>query len=266
MKRIRGKNVLLTGATGGIGSEVAQLLLENNCQLGLVGRSEPKLQQLNERFSRYQKQFITVQADINNTVERQLCLRHTREYFGNLDILINLAGTMDFNSFYRQDEETIEKIFHTNTLAPIKLCRDVLPSMLAANNGHIVNVGSIFGSIAFAYFTTYSASKFALRGFSEALRRELADTPIKISYIAPRAVKTSLNSKAVYAMAKEVNMTLDSPKLVAQQIVSAIANDRKDVFLGFPEALFVRINALLPRLVDFGTRNQNRVAQKYLNQ
>jgi len=100
--------------------------------------------------------------------------------------------------------------------------------------------------------------------FSEALRRELADSPIKVSYIAPRAVKTSLNSKAVYAMAGQVKMNMDSPELVAKQIVDAIVQQRKDVFLGFPEKLFVRINALFPRLVDIATRSQNRLAKKFI--
>jgi len=260
-----GKNILLTGATGGIGSETAQILLENGCQLGLVGRSNAKLEELKERFSPFQHQLIAIQADINNVDDRRRLLAQMQQQFGALDILINSAGTMDFTAFQDQDDEILEKIFLTNTIAPMKLCKEVLPSMLAAQKGHIVNIGSIFGSIAFAYFTTYSASKFALRGFSEALRRELADTPVKVSYIAPRAVKTSLNSDDVYNMAKEVNMTMDPPQAVAKQIVKAIAKEQKDVFLGFPEALFVRLNALLPRLVDMGTRSQNRIAQKYLS-
>jgi short-subunit dehydrogenase len=130
--------------------------------------------------------------------------------------------------------------------------------MLARGTGLIVNLGSIFGSIGFAWFASYSASKYALRGFSEALRRELHGTGVDVCYIAPRAVKTGLNSEAVYRMADATGMQMDTPEWVAKQIVRAIAGNSKDVYLGFPESLFVRINALLPRLVDLSLRGRNR--------
>ena len=96
------------------------------------------------------------------------------------------------------------------------------------------------------------------------MRRELAETPIKISYIAPRAVKTSLNSSAVYNMAEEVKMNMDKPDVVAKQIIHSIIKGHKDKYLGFPESLFVRINAILPGLVDMATRSQNKIAKKYV--
>jgi len=264
MKNLANERVLLTGATGGIGSEIANLLLENHCQVGLVGRSQDKLEQLAKKLGQNDKQFILIKADISHKTERQYMFEQMQAHFGGIDMLINSAGAMDFTAFENQDEDKLEQIFQTNVLSPMKLCREILPFMQEQEKGHIVNIGSIFGSIAFAYFAAYSASKFALRGFSEALRRELADSPIKVSYIAPRAVKTSLNSDKMYSMAKEVKMNMDTPEDVAKQIIKAISKEQKDVFLGFPESLFVRINALLPRVVDMATRTQNRIAQKYL--
>jgi len=197
--------------------------------------------------------------------EGQLSIeKEMKKFFSGYDMLINTAGLMDFIDFTDQSDERIESIIRTNVIAPMQLAKKVIPYMLEQKNGHIVNIGSIFGSIGFAWFSSYSTSKFALRGFSEALRRELADSPIKVSYIAPRAVKTNLNSQAVYAMAKEVKMNMDSPSLVAMHIVDAIIKQQKDTFLGFPEKLFVRINALFPRLVDMATRSQNRVAKKFI--
>jgi short-subunit dehydrogenase len=137
------------------------------------------------------------------------------------------------------------------------IAHQVLPTMLEQKCGHIVNIGSTFGSIAFACFAAYSASKFGLRGFSEALRRELDGSGIKVTYIAPRAVKTKMNTSAVYRMADELNMQMDDPEWVAQCIVANIEKERKDVYLGFPESIFVRLNALLPRLVDSALRKQN---------
>ncbi|MFK5986437.1 MAG: SDR family oxidoreductase [Pseudomonadota bacterium] len=263
MNSLANKRVLLTGATGGIGSQLAQLLLEKNCMLGLVGRCEQKLDKLSAKLIADKKQFIAIKADICNKDDRLLMLAQMQKQFAGIDILINLAGSMDFINFQNQSDEKLEQTFQTNIIAPMLLCKQLLPEMLSNNSGHIVNIGSIFGSIGFAYFTGYSASKFALRGFSEALRRELAQTPIKVSYIAPRAVKTSLNSEQVYAMAEAVKMNMDKPEDVARKIVIAIEKQHKEVYLGFPESLFVRINALFPRLVDFATKAQNKIAQKY---
>jgi len=150
-----------------------------------------------------------------------------------------------------------------NLLAPMWLTRAMLPVMQEQNSGHIVNVGSIFGSIGFAYFTTYSATKFGLRGFSEALRRELADTGIKVSYIAPRAVKTPMNSDVVMRMGEATKMNMDEPELVVAKIIEAIESDKKDAYFGFPESLFVRINALLPRIVDGSLAAQNRITRAF---
>jgi short-subunit dehydrogenase len=129
-----------------------------------------------------------------------------------------------------------------------------------------VNVGSMFGSIAFAWHAAYSASKYALRGFSEALRRELAGSGVGVTYVAPRAVRTPLNPPEVYRMAEQIRMKMDDPEPVARRIVEAIERDRKEAYLGFPESIFVRVNALLPRLVDRALRRQNSVMRTYMPQ
>ena len=108
----------------------------------------------------------------------------------------------------------------------------------------------MFGSIAFPCFAAYSASKFALRGFSQALRRELSGSGVGVTYIAPRAVKTPFNPPVVHRMAALGMMHMDDPLWVAQKIVRAIEKGKDEVYLGFPESLFARVNALLPRIVD----------------
>jgi short-subunit dehydrogenase len=267
MNTLAKQRIILTGATGGIGSEIAKQLLNYNCQIGLVGRSGEKLKQLLSELEMEgggANDLHLIPADILTSKGQQSIINEMDKSFSGYDMLINTAGLMDFIDFSEQTDERIESIIKTNVIAPMQLTKKVLPAMIKQQNGHIVNIGSIFGSIGFAWFSSYSTSKFALRGFSESLRRELADTPVKVSYIAPRAVKTSLNSSAVYAMAEKVKMNMDSPELVARQIVDAIIKQRKDTFLGFPEKLFVRINAIFPRLVDMATRAQNRVARKFI--
>ncbi len=263
------QRIILTGATGGIGCEVAKQLASHGCKLGLVSRSCEKLEQLQLQLSQDYKMdksnISLISADITTTEGRQKIIDQMDNDFLGYDILINSAGIMDFTSIIEQADERIEAVFQTNIIAPSLLCKKVLPYMIAQDKGHIVNIGSIFGSIGFAWFTLYSTSKFALRGFSQALRRELAETAIKVSYIAPRAVKTSLNSSAVYNMAKEVKMNMDDPELVAKQIIQSIINDDKEKYIGFPESLFVRINAIFPALVDIATRSQNKIAEKYVH-
>jgi short-subunit dehydrogenase len=187
----------------------------------------------------------------------------TLEHLGGIDILINAAGINPFGVYAEQDAALIQRTIEINTISPMLLVRAVLPTLLAQNSGQIVNIGSTFGSIGFAWFSAYSASKFAMRGFSQALRRELADTGIDVQYIAPRAVKTAINSQAVYDMAAAVKMNMDEPEEVARMIISKIRKRQKESYLGFPESLFVRINAVFPGLVDRAVRSQNRVAHQH---
>ena len=101
--------------------------------------------------------------------------------WGGIDILINLAGVLDLRRFQDSDPANVSRLLAVNLEAPMLLTREVLPGMLQRGHGRIVNVGSMFGSIAFPLFASYSATKFALRGFSRALRREL------VSYVQGRA-------------------------------------------------------------------------------
>ncbi len=255
---LKDKKVVLTGAAGGIGSEIAALLAKAGADVALLDRDASQLEQLSEKISSMDVEILPVPVDLLDTSARDLAIDSILQSFGRVDILINVAGLISYRPFAEEDPVLIERIMQLNTIVPMLLARKLLPEMQAQGTGKIVNVGSTFGSIAFAWFSTYSASKFALRGFSEAMRRELADTGVSVCYVAPRAVKTKLNTEAVYQMAEATGMKMDSPEWVAGQVVKAIQNDRKDVYLGFPESLFVRINSLLPRLVDLALHKQNQ--------
>jgi short-subunit dehydrogenase len=166
------------------------------------------------------------------------------------DILINLAGVQYFGPMEGETPESLRRTLAINLLAPMRLAQAVAPGMRARGRGQIVNIGSIFGSINFAHFASYSSSKAGLRAFSQALRRELAGSGVAVTYIAPRAVKTAFNTAKVMQFAALTKMAMDDPDLVATRIVDAVAARRRDVYLGFPEAFFVRLNALFPALVD----------------
>ena len=178
-------------------------------------------------------------------------------------VLINAAGLNPFGLFAEQTATDVAKAFAINAMAPLLLCHALLPVLLERRSAHIVNVGSTFGSIGFPGFAAYSASKFAVRGFSEALRRELADTPVRVHYVAPRATKTALATDSVRAMNAELGVRMDSAATVAAAIVRALREDRREMLLGMPERLFAKLNALFPALVDRSMRRQLSVIRRH---
>jgi short-subunit dehydrogenase len=254
--KLEGKRILLTGAGGGIGSLIASILAEKGARLALVDRNYQALEKNIDHLNSDERPLI-LSLDLLDAKARNSAVDQAMKHLGGIDLLINNAGMMSFRPFHEEDPEIIQRIVQLNTLVPMQLTHKVLPHMLERDSGQIVNVGSTFGSIAFAWFATYSTSKFGLRGFSEALRRELAHTGVGVTYVAPRAVKTKLNSSAIYRMAETVKMNMDEPEWVAKRIVASIEKERNDVYLGFPESLFVRINGLWPRLVDGAMKKQN---------
>ena len=257
------KHIILTGASGGIGSEVAKLLAKKGAHLALVDRNTEALEKVKTEIASYGTKTVMIAADLTTDAGRQSVIDQTFKAFGRIDILINLAGMMSFTDFTVEDPYMTELLYKVNVLAPMQLTQTILPHMVERGQGQIVNIGSIFGSIAFAYFATYSSTKFALRGFSEALRRELQGTGIKVTYVAPRAAKTPFNNSAINKMSDAVKMNMDTPSSVAAHIIRAIEKDAKDYYIGWPESLFVRINALFPRVVDQAVKKQNQVTREF---
>jgi len=258
---LKDKRVILTGAAGGMGSILAHELVKRGAKLAMVDANAGALQSLADNLS---GDVYPVSADLSSAEGCVNAVEACQKHLGQVDLLINLAGLNSFASFAEGDPSRIELMMRVNVLAPMLLTRALLPSFLAQNSGKIVNVGSVFGSIGFAWFTTYSASKFALRGFSEALRRELAGTGVQVAYIAPRAVKTPMNHDVIMQMGEATGMNMDEPNAIVEKIIQAIEADKKDCYFGFPESLFVRINALLPRVVDMALAGQNKIAKTFL--
>lgn len=247
---LQGKLVLLTGANGGIGSALSRELAKQDAQLVLCSFQAEPLEKLAQELSASGSggAVHTIQADVSSSEDRHRIVNEC-ERLGGLDVLINLAGIMDFDLFTEQPPGIIEKTIAINLLAPMLLCQEFLPQLARKPAAVILNVGSIFGSIGHPGFVAYCASKAGVKSFSEALARELGDTQIRVSYIAPRATATALNSDRVNDMNKALGNKMDGPNYVAQQIVSQLRQGQTIKYLGWPEKLFVRINALLPLVV-----------------
>ncbi|WP_126455917.1 SDR family oxidoreductase [Sulfuriflexus mobilis] len=249
------KHIAITGGAGGIGSLLCQAFAEQGARVTVIDRVENI--NLGERVS-------LLQADLSSMDGIQKVCKALADQ--QVDVLVNLAGLQYFGLFENQSPEQVLLHYMVNLLAPVMLTQAVLPAMKARGNGHIVNIGSTFGSINFAHFVTYSSSKAGMKGFSEALRREVANEGIQVTYVAPRAVKTALNDEKVMQLARATNMNMDSPEYVVGRIMQAISAQKKEAYIGFPECLFVRINALLPRIVDKALAADDRKARTILNQ
>lgn len=252
---LTGKQIVLTGATGGIGRALALQLAKQGAVLKLVGRDQGRLDALVAELQAAGGQAHSFVADLSSA---EACTQLAQQ--AECDVLINNAGQMFFGQFATMESQQIESLMHTNLLAPMLLTRAYLPSMLQHPEAAIVNVGSTFGSLGFGFFTSYCASKFGLRGFSEALRRELQDSTVNVLYVAPRAVDTPLNTAPVQAFNQATNAKVDPPEWVAAQIVAALQGDKKELLLGQPESFFARLNQLLPRLIDRAVTKQMQLA------
>jgi len=241
---LKDKTVVLTGATGGIGAAMASALAGLGANLILVSRDQRKLESLRDELPG--DQHVLVAADLSEAGGREAVLSAC---CNGVDILINNAGVNHFGLLQSQSEQQLRDMFELNTLVPILLTRALLP-LLRQSTSSIVNVGSGFGSIGFAGYCGYSASKFALRGFTEALRRELADRPINVLYLAPRATETAMNSEHVVEMNRELGNAMDSPQWVASELIKLLKKSSGSRYLGWPERFFIKLNSLFPFIVD----------------
>lgn len=235
--RFSGQNIAVTGGAGEIGGRIVEILLHEGANVTVLDRQAP---------TQPEAGYLECNLADPTALERlEVAMAQTP-----WDILINLAGVQYFGPMERETPDSLRSTLAINLLAPIRLAQIVAPGMRARGHGQIVNIGSIFGSINFAHFASYSSSKAGLRAFSQALRRELTGTGVGVTYIAPRAVKTGFNSTQVLQFAALTKMAMDEPGSVASRIVDAVAERKRDVYLGYPEAIFVRLNAIFPALVD----------------
>jgi short-subunit dehydrogenase len=252
--------IVLTGAAGGIGSATAARFAQAGAKLVLTDLKYEPLDRLATDLGA-SSVLELVAADVPTDDGRAALAAAARKH--EVNVLINAAGINPFGMFAEQTAREIAQAFSINCVAPLLLCHTLLPVLLRRPSAHIVNVGSTFGSIGFPGFAAYSASKFAVRGFSEALRRELADTAVRVHYVAPRATRTALATDRVRALNADLGIGMDTPQTVAAAIVRALRDETREVLLGTPERLFAKLNALAPSIVDRSLRRQLAVVRRH---
>ena len=245
---------VLTGGGGGIGAAIARAIAPQCAVLLLVGRDAARLAATAQAVERPGLDCRFVLADLATAAGRDAVVHAASGL--DVNLLINNAGTSEFAWFADQSEAAVERILDVNALAPMLLTQRLLPQLQRRKGATIVNVGSIFGYLGYPGCASYSASKFALRGFTEALRRELADGPVRVLYFAPRATRTALNDDALTALNAELGTAMDTPEWVGHELVALLRRPVRERLLGMPEKFFARVNQVLPGLVDNGLRKQ----------
>ena len=252
------KRCFLTGASGGIGAALARVLAEQGVSLVLQGRDKARLEVLQQSLPGEHELAV---GDLTRAEDRQQLL--TQAFAGgNIDCLINNAGASAFGNFTALPAKELEAMIALNLTVPILVTRAYLQQK-AGRPATVVNVGSVLGAIGFPGFGVYGATKFGLRGFTESLMREYADTDTRIAYFAPRTTATSSNSSAANAMNAALGNAVDSPSQVAAAFMELLNGKARRRTLGWPEKLLVRLNGLLPELVDRALKGQLADIKRY---
>lgn len=256
--QLNNARILLTGATGGLGQALAHQLAQAGASLLLAGRDAGRLATLTADLG---TGHANVRADLTRPEGIAAAAGAARSF--GVNVLINNAGVGGFGIYDQQDWSTVEQLLSTNLVAPMHLTQALLPALKSQPQAAIVNIGSTFGSLPFAGFAAYSAAKAGLRGFSQALRRELADTQVAVIHLAPRAIDTPLNSTEVNALNRALKNQSDSAEEAARQVVSALRRGDGERHFGFPERLFAWINGVAPSLIDRGLAGKLAVIKQH---
>jgi len=246
--------VLITGASSGIGAATAELLSRHGYRLVLAARRIDRLQTLVDEIESRGGQAQAVPTDVAVLAEIQDLVEQSLARFGQIDVLINNAGFGRLDWLENLDPiKDIESQIRVNLLGVIQTSRVVLPHMISRRKGHIINMASVAGLVATPTYSVYAASKFAIRGFSEALRREVGVWGIHVTTVFPGTVNTEFK---VHTGARR-KTGLMTPALlrleaedIARKLLDVIRKPRPTLLMPGVLRLGVLVNALAPSLVD----------------
>ena len=199
MTRLDGRIALVTGASSGIGEATAIALAQAGARVAIAARRVDRLQALAERLRPLGAEPLVLEADLLDEHVAQQIVRDTEAHFGQLDILVNNAGVMYLEPVAEADLGRWRRMLELNVLSLIASTQAALAGMKSRRDGHIVNIASTAGRIANPNAAAYSATKFGVVAFSEALRREVYADNIRVSVIEPGVVQTELRDHIGHA-------------------------------------------------------------------
>ncbi|MGA7195444.1 MAG: SDR family oxidoreductase [Anaerolineales bacterium] len=253
---LKGQVVLITGASSGFGEDTARLFAKEGCKVVLAARRLDRLQKLVEEIQKSGGEAIAVPVDVTQRDEIEVMVQSALDVYGQIDILFNNAGFGRLDWLENLDTaRDIETQVNVNLLGVIQVTRAVLPYMLKQGYGHIINMSSVAGWIAAPLYTIYSATKFGVRAFTDALRREVSPFGIKVSGIYPGPAETEFgqhtgNSKAKRSLNVFKGLSMTS-EYVARRVLELAKHPRRVVIIPWWYKIFIGVDTLFPDLVDW---------------
>jgi NAD(P)-dependent dehydrogenase (short-subunit alcohol dehydrogenase family) len=265
---LRDKVALITGGSRGLGLVLARQICAQGGKVALIARDPAELAHAKADLTRRGGRALTVQCDLLDAGQIQSAIRQIIDRFGKIDILINNAGIIEVGPLEHMAREDFERAMKLHFWAPLELISQIVPEMRTWGGGRVVNVSSIGGKIAVPHLAPYSASKFALTGFSDALRAELAPDNIYVTTVAPGMLRTGSHVNARFkgkqnlefgwfaasAGAPLISMNADR---AGRKILAACRRGQPSLTLTFAARLAILGNALFPNLTGYSMKVVN---------
>ena len=251
-RRLTDRRALVTGASSGIGRALALELARKGVDVVLLARREDRLADIAQQISQLGRRAVCIAGDVTDATVRERALAAARDQLGGLDILVNNAGVAAHGRFAEADPGRVRPIMEVNFFAPVEFMRESLPLLREGVQPIIVNIGSILGRRGSPHKSEYSASKFAIHGFSEAVRPELARLGIEVLVVAAGPTETEHFDVLLEGTAKLPwgNPPRQAADDVARTIVRAIEHSRHEIVTGWRGRALLLLNRIAPRLVD----------------
>ena len=265
---IKGKVVIVTGASSGIGEATARQFGREGANVVLAARRVDRLEALAREIGAMGTgaKPLVVAADLSKLEDIQALIDQTLETFGRIDVLVNNAGFGRLDWLENLDpKKDIEAQFDVNVLGVVQTTRQALPIMIKQRSGHIINMCSMAGLVATPTYTIYAASKHAVHGFSEALRREVKPWGIDVSMIYPGGVKTEFGEHAGIkrkTKATTPKFLLLSAEDVGRAVVQLVRHPRAMQVIPWLWSLTALLNKLFPSVVDYTTINRFTIPER----
>jgi short-subunit dehydrogenase len=259
-RQLAGARILITGASQGIGRALAEKAARRGARVVAVARSEALLLELAQKVRSVGGVLQPVAADITKPADRERMVDAARQHVGGLDILVNNAGIGATGHFAEGNPDTLRRIMELNLFALTETTRAFLPMLKEGRQAAIVNISSIAGKRGIPARSEYSASKFAVQGFSEALRAEVDKDGIDVLVVCPGLTQTNFSQNMIEQKAR---MPMDhlrgmTSEEAAEHILKAIEHGRRETCLTFQGKLMVLVSRFLPRLADRIARRKVR--------
>lgn len=249
---IRELRVLCTGASSGIGAALSSQLAKRGARLVLNARREDRLNELAANIEQQGGTATCVSGDITDEQTRQAMLAHAESLWGGVDAIVHCAGIGSIANFTDSTEAILRQIMEVNFFAAVELTRLALPSLQQGRNPIIVNVGSVLGHRAIPRKSEYCASKFALHGFSDALRAELTPLGIDLLLVSPSTTDSEFFDNVLRQDSTPITPGRRGmkPQRVAHKIIRAMAAGRHEIILSTGGKLLVWLDRLCPPFMN----------------